>query len=48
MGDGGSRVGAIGWVDLTVEDAAGIRDFYREVVGCGKIRLTWGDTRTGA
>jgi len=25
--------GSIGWHDLTVRDAAGIRDFYREVVG---------------
>lgn len=29
--DGG--VGSVGWVDLTVEDAPRIRDFYREVVG---------------
>ena len=25
--------GQVGWVDLTVEDAPGIRDFYRAVVG---------------
>ena len=26
-------VGSIGWVDLTIQDAEGIRDFYAEVVG---------------
>ena len=27
------RVGSIGWRDLTVPDAEGIRDFYEQVVG---------------
>jgi predicted enzyme related to lactoylglutathione lyase len=27
------EVGGIGWVDLTVADAEGIRDFYAQVVG---------------
>ena len=27
------KIGSIGWVDLTVEDATGLKDFYREVVG---------------
>jgi predicted enzyme related to lactoylglutathione lyase len=27
------EVGGIGWVDLTVPDAEGIRDFYAQVVG---------------
>src|SRR5262245_25523407 len=26
-------VGSVGWIDLTVADAAGIRDFYRDVLG---------------
>jgi predicted enzyme related to lactoylglutathione lyase len=26
-------VGSIGWIDLTVPDAEGIRDFYSDVVG---------------
>lgn len=26
-------VGRIGWMDLTVADASGVRDFYRQVVG---------------
>src|SRR2546421_12549473 len=29
------EIGSIGWVDLTVEHAAEVRDFYREVVGWG-------------
>lgn len=27
------EIGKIGWVDLTVDDAATVRDFYRAVVG---------------
>ena len=27
------RPGAVAWVDLTVEDAERVRDFYKEVVG---------------
>jgi hypothetical protein len=30
--DAAARVGRISWLDLTVSDAAAIRDFYREVV----------------
>jgi uncharacterized protein len=26
-------IGTISWVDLTVDDAAGVRDFYKKVVG---------------
>lgn len=34
MDNGGEpKVGTIGWVDLTVADAEGVRDFYQEVVG---------------
>lgn len=29
----GPAVGTVGWVDLTVGDAEGVRDFYRAVVG---------------
>lgn len=31
--DSSARVGCIGWLDLTVADAAATRDFYREVIG---------------
>ena len=27
------EIGKIGWIDMTVDDATGIRDFYRTVVG---------------
>jgi len=27
------KIGSIGWIDLTVEDAGEIRDFYRRVTG---------------
>lgn len=27
------KPGTVGWIDLTVEDAAGVRDFYQNVVG---------------
>ena len=35
--------GSIAWIDLTVPDATGIRDFYKDVVGwsadgCGEGR----------
>jgi predicted enzyme related to lactoylglutathione lyase len=34
MSDTGTpEVGTIGWIDLTVNDAETVRDFYREVVG---------------
>lgn len=28
-----SQVGKIGWIDITVDDATGLRDFYKAVVG---------------
>lgn len=27
------KPGTVGWIDLTVEDAGGVRDFYKQVVG---------------
>ena len=27
------EIGAVGWFDLTVDDADGVRDFYEQVVG---------------
>ncbi|NTV03925.1 VOC family protein, partial [bacterium] len=29
----GVPIGTVGWFDLTVEDAEGLRDFYGEVAG---------------
>ena len=37
------QVGAISWFDLTVKDAPGVRDFYREVVGWGADALSMGE-----
>lgn len=28
-----SDVGKIGWIDMTLDDASGVRDFYKAVVG---------------
>ena len=33
MGDDKLEIGSIGWHDLTVGDAEGVRDFYMKVVG---------------
>ena len=27
------NIGKIGWIDMTVDDASGLRDFYQQVVG---------------
>lgn len=27
------NIGKIGWIDMTVDDASGLRDFYQKVVG---------------
>jgi predicted enzyme related to lactoylglutathione lyase len=36
-------VGTIGWTDLTVPDADGLRDFYAAVVGWGAEALSMGE-----
>jgi predicted enzyme related to lactoylglutathione lyase len=33
VGDAQLEVGSVGWVDLTVDDAPALRDFYAAVVG---------------
>lgn len=40
--------GEIGWIDLTLEDAPRMRDFYREVVGWTVDELSMGNTRTSS
>lgn len=35
--------GRIGWIDMTVEDAAGVRDFYKAVVGWGHEDVSMGE-----
>jgi hypothetical protein len=39
---GTKPLGGIGWVDLTVADAAGIRDFYRDVTGWTATEVSMG------
>ena len=38
-----SEVGKIGWIDMTVDDADGIRDFYKSVVGWGSDDVSMGE-----
>jgi uncharacterized protein len=38
----GTRVGTIGWIDLTVPNAPEVRDFYRAVVGYGASEVEMG------
>jgi predicted enzyme related to lactoylglutathione lyase len=39
-------VGRIAWIDLTVPDAVGVRDFYRHVVGWGSAEVGMATTAT--
>lgn len=38
-----SQVGKIGWIDMTVDDADGLRDFYKSVVGWDTEAVSMGD-----
>lgn len=38
-----SQVGKVGWIDITVADADGLRDFYQEVVGWDTEAVSMGD-----
>jgi len=38
-----SKVGQIGWLDITVEDASALRDFYAEVVGWKPEAVSMGE-----
>lgn len=37
------EIGSVGWIDLTVEDAPGIRDFYASVTGWQHSPVSMGD-----
>ncbi|HEX7810106.1 MAG TPA: VOC family protein, partial [Thermoanaerobaculia bacterium] len=37
-----TKIGTISWVDLTVPDAGGLRDFYRDVTGWESVGLDMG------
>jgi predicted enzyme related to lactoylglutathione lyase len=43
MGDEKPKVGTVGWFDLTVDDADGVRDFYKRVVGWESEDVDMGD-----
>lgn len=36
-------IGKIGWIDMTVDDASGLRDFYQKVVGWNVEDTSMGD-----
>ena len=38
-----SQVGKIGWIDMTVDYADGLRDFYKSVVGWGTEAVSMGE-----
>ena len=38
-----SQVGKAGWIDITVDDAGGLRDFYQEVVGWESDAVSMGE-----
>jgi predicted enzyme related to lactoylglutathione lyase len=38
-----SEVGKIGWIDISVDDATGLRDFYKNVVGWNSEDVSMGD-----
>ena len=40
-----SDVGKIGWIDITVDDAEGLRDFYANVVGWKPVKVDIGGGR---
>lgn len=39
----GNQVGKIGWIDISVDDAPGLRDFYKAVVGWQTEDVSMGD-----
>lgn len=48
MSDAKHPVGSIGWIDLTVDDAPRVRDFYAAVVGWKPEPVPMGTTTTSA
>ncbi len=38
-----NEIGKIGWIDITVDDAEGLRDFYSKVVGWQVEEVSMGD-----
>ncbi|NNF39970.1 MAG: VOC family protein [Woeseiaceae bacterium] len=38
-----NQVGKIGWIDMSTDDASGLRDFYKKVVGWQSEDVSMGD-----
>ena len=38
-----AQIGKIGWIDMAVDDADGVRDLYKAVVGWGSEDVSMGD-----
>lgn len=38
-----SQVGKIGWIDISVDNAKGLRDFYKKVVGWNSENVSMGE-----
>ena len=38
-----SQIGKVGWIDITVDDADGLRDFYQELVGWESDAVSMGE-----
>jgi len=36
-------IGAVTWIDLTIPDADGVRDFYKEVIGWKTMEVSMGE-----
>ena len=43
MADSKPKIGTVAWVDLTVPDAAKVRDFYKKVIGWEPSPVKMGD-----
>ncbi len=37
------QIGTIGWIDMSVDNADEVRDFYQAVVGWGSVDVSMGD-----
>jgi len=38
-----TQIGKVGWIDITVDDASGLRDFYAEVTGWKPREVNMGE-----
>ena len=43
MADDKPKIGSIGWIDLTIDNATELRDFYADVVGWTSAEVDMGD-----